>query len=227
MLPRIEREDVLPVGKAADPLPRGAGAIVAGVPEEFAGKRKVRILQPAPNAMSSGAHAFKAWRMQVAEREGRWVNSLMGWASSGDPLGVTGLVKLRFDTKEEAVAYAEKMGWPYEVEPAPPKKSFEGEKSYDRNFLNYHAKARIDRQPPGVTSRTQYAHPERGSATYMNLGGLAAAAGTSTHEPSATVEGVSQAWWNEPAAAVSKHSAHNWRTDAPGKPAELARKLGK
>jgi hypothetical protein len=36
----------------------------------------------------------------------------MGWSSSADPLGT---LKLTFDSEEAAIAYADKMGFKYEV----------------------------------------------------------------------------------------------------------------
>ena len=37
----------------------------------------------------------------------------MGWIASGDTLNQ---VRIKFDTKEEAVAFAERKGWTYAVE---------------------------------------------------------------------------------------------------------------
>jgi hypothetical protein len=41
------------------------------------------------------------------------VESLMGWTSSGD---MKSQVRLQFATKDEAVAYAERHGIPYQVQ---------------------------------------------------------------------------------------------------------------
>lgn len=53
----------------------------------------------------------------------------MGWVSTGDPL--TG-VDVEFDTKEEAITFAEKNGWGFTVQEkiAPVRKV----KSYGANF---------------------------------------------------------------------------------------------
>jgi hypothetical protein len=45
--------------------------------------------------------------------EPRVVESLMGWTSSGD---MKSQLRLQFSTKEEAVAYAERHGIPYQVQ---------------------------------------------------------------------------------------------------------------
>ena len=58
----------------------------------------------------------------------------MGWTSSADPNGSSGMRMMRFDTKEQAVAFLNRMGWKYKVSEAPPKHNFEGEKGYDKNL---------------------------------------------------------------------------------------------
>ncbi|XP_061249529.1 NADH dehydrogenase [ubiquinone] iron-sulfur protein 4, mitochondrial isoform X1 [Bos javanicus] len=101
---------------------------VTGVPEEHIKTRKARIFVPARNNMQSGVNNTKKWKMEFDTRE-RWENPLMGWASTADPL--SNLV-LTFSTKEDAVAFAEKNGWSYDVEErkVPKPKS----KSYGANF---------------------------------------------------------------------------------------------
>ena len=49
--------------------------------------------------------------------EPRVVESLMGWTSSGD---MKSQLRLQFATREEAVAYAERHGIPYQVQDAKP-----------------------------------------------------------------------------------------------------------
>ena len=71
-----------------------------------------RIYKPAKTAMQSGVAKTKAWVLDYEPEEPRVVESLMGWTSSGD---MKSQVRLRFATKEEAVAYCEKNGIPYQV----------------------------------------------------------------------------------------------------------------
>lgn len=101
---------------------------LTGVPEEHIKTRKVHIFVPARNAMQSGVNNTKKWKMEFDTRE-RWENPLMGWASSADPLSN---MLLSFSTKEEAIAFAEKNGWSYDVQERriPKPKS----KSYGANF---------------------------------------------------------------------------------------------
>jgi hypothetical protein len=76
-----------------------------------------RIYKPAKTAMQSGQAKTRDWVLDYEPEEPRVVESLMGWTSSGD---MKGQISLRFETREEAVAYAERHGIPYEVfEPKP------------------------------------------------------------------------------------------------------------
>ena len=77
-----------------------------------------RIYKPARTAMQSGNANTKEWVLDYAPEEPREVEPLMGWTSSAD---MKQQVRLRFDTKEEAVAYCERKGIPYQViEPTEP-----------------------------------------------------------------------------------------------------------
>ena len=76
-----------------------------------------RIYKPAKNAMQSGTARTKEWVLDYEPEEPRVVESLMGWTSSGD---MKGQLRLRFESKEEAVAYAERHGIPYQVFEAKP-----------------------------------------------------------------------------------------------------------
>ena len=84
-----------------------------------------RIYKPAKTAMQSGVAKTKLWVLDYEPEEPRVVESLMGWTSSGD---MKSQVRLRFATKEEAVAYCEKHGIPYQVAEA---------KSTTRNGMSY------------------------------------------------------------------------------------------
>jgi hypothetical protein len=74
-----------------------------------------RIYKPAKTAMQSGVAKTKLWVLDYEPEEPRVVESLMGWTSSGD---MKSQVRLRFATKEEAIAYCEKHGIPYQVSEA-------------------------------------------------------------------------------------------------------------
>jgi ETC complex I subunit conserved region len=88
-----------------------------------------RIYKPAKTAMQSGKAKTKDWVLDFEPSEPKEVEPLMGWTTSGD---TRQQVRLRFDTKEEAVAYCERNGIPYQVfDPKPTKRPFI---SYSDNF---------------------------------------------------------------------------------------------
>lgn len=88
-----------------------------------------RIFQPPRNAMQSGWAATWKWVLEFAATERERADPLMGWIGEGN---TQTQVRLQFDTREEAVAYAEKAGLQYEVE-EPSKRRFRP-KIYADNF---------------------------------------------------------------------------------------------
>ena len=78
--------------------------------------------------MQSGARTRK-WVLAYEPAGRRRPDPLMGWTSAEDTLNE---VCLRFDTMEEAVAFATKEGLDYTV--IPPQESTEKPKSYADNF---------------------------------------------------------------------------------------------
>ena len=77
-----------------------------------------RIFKPAKNAMQSGTARTKRWVLEFEPETPPEVEPLMGWTSSSD---MRQQLRLRFDSKEEAIAYCERHGIPYQVsEPKPP-----------------------------------------------------------------------------------------------------------
>jgi len=72
-----------------------------------AGLMRARIYKPARNAMQSGSAKSKRWVLEFAPASRREVDPLMGWTSSND---TQSQVKLRFDSKEAALEYAQENG---------------------------------------------------------------------------------------------------------------------
>lgn len=72
-----------------------------------------RILQPARNAMQSGKANSGRWLLAFDPASPRNVEPLMGWTSSAD---TRQQLRLWFDTREEAIAYAERNGIGWRVE---------------------------------------------------------------------------------------------------------------
>jgi len=88
-----------------------------------------RIYRPAKSAMQSGLASTKQWVLEFEPAAARTVEPLMGWTSSTD---MKAMVRLEFDSKDDAIAYAVRNGLPYTVaEPKPRKHS---PKSYADNF---------------------------------------------------------------------------------------------
>ncbi|MFN3659007.1 MAG: ETC complex I subunit [Pseudolabrys sp.] len=71
-----------------------------------------RIYKPAKTAMQSGQAKTKDWALDFEPESPRQVEPLMGWTSSGD---MRQQVRLRFETREEAIAYCERHGIAYQV----------------------------------------------------------------------------------------------------------------
>lgn len=88
-----------------------------------------RIYRPAKGATQSGLARTRLWLLEFEADEGREIEPLMGWTSSGD---TRQQVKLRFETREEAVAYAEREGIAYRVEE--PQETTRRTMAYSDNF---------------------------------------------------------------------------------------------
>lgn len=88
-----------------------------------------RIYKPAKTATQSGSARTRDWVLEHEQGSAREVEPLMGWVSSGD---TSTQIKLTFETREEAEAYAQRNGIAYTVtEPAPHKRQ---NKTYSDNF---------------------------------------------------------------------------------------------
>lgn len=87
------------------------------------------IFRPARNAMQSGKGKSLDWVLQYEQTTPRYADPLMGWTSTND---TQPQVRLRFATKEEALAYAARKGIEVQVLPDPPVR--QQRKSYSENF---------------------------------------------------------------------------------------------
>jgi hypothetical protein len=88
-----------------------------------------RIYKPARTAMQAGLAQTKEWVLEFEPEAPRAVEPLMGWTSSSD---MRSQVRLAFDTKEEAIAYAERNGIAYTV--SEPESRRPMRKAYADNF---------------------------------------------------------------------------------------------
>ena len=93
-----------------------------------------RIFQPSKTAMQSGKAQTRKWVLEFEAESARRIDPLMGWTSGADT--AAGQVRLTFDTREAAAAYAEARNIPYQVvekrTPAPRPKAYSDNFSYTR-----------------------------------------------------------------------------------------------
>jgi hypothetical protein len=86
--------------------------------------------------MQSGTAKTGYWVLEFEPEQPRKIDPLMGYTTSGD---MKSQIRLTFETKEEAIAYAEREGLAYRLqEPNQPKRR---QISYSDNF-------RYDRRTP-------------------------------------------------------------------------------
>jgi hypothetical protein len=90
---------------------------------------RARIYKPSKNAMQSGLAKTKLWALEFEPDHARKIDPLMGWTSSPD---TNTQLQLRFESKEAAVAYAEKRGIEYQLVEAKPVRRLL--KAYADNF---------------------------------------------------------------------------------------------
>ena len=74
-----------------------------------------RIYSPTKNAMQSGRAGETGWVLEFERSRPNSVEPLMGWTSSSD---MQNQVKLRFASKDEAIAYATRNRLAYTVQDA-------------------------------------------------------------------------------------------------------------
>lgn len=79
--------------------------------------------------MQSGKARTRKWVLDYEPEKPRQIEPLMGWTASSD---MRSQVSLEFDNLEEAVAYAQKNGIPYQV--FEPHKASAKAKAYSDNF---------------------------------------------------------------------------------------------
>lgn len=88
-----------------------------------------KIYRPAKSAMQSGKAGQKRWVLEFERAMAMRPEVLMGWTSATE---TSGQVKLFFDERDEAIAFARTHGIPHQVvEPKPVKRPV---KAYGDNF---------------------------------------------------------------------------------------------
>ena len=89
-----------------------------------------RIFRPSKNAMQSGKGNTREWLLEFEAKDARRSDPLMGWTVTSDT--ESSQLRLEFDTKEDAVRYAEQHGIAFQlIDPKPAKRII---KAYADNF---------------------------------------------------------------------------------------------
>jgi hypothetical protein len=89
-----------------------------------------RIFRPARTAMQSGRAKAATWVLEFEPSDARRSDPLMGWTQTSDTS--SSQVRLSFETKDEAVRYAEAHGIAFQLfDPKPAKRIL---KAYADNF---------------------------------------------------------------------------------------------
>ncbi len=92
---------------------------------------QARIFKPARTAMQSGRGKSSDWVLEFDGGVNRHVEPLMGWTSADD---TSGQVRMAFETRQEAIAFAKRNNLLFVVEDAREPKRLV--KSYSANFAS-------------------------------------------------------------------------------------------
>ncbi len=93
-------------------------------------RQRARIYRPDRPATQSGRANTRHWVLEFEPARQRHHDPVTGWVGSDDTMNSQ--VTLTFPDREQAVAFAESQGWPYEVLPARERR--QKIKSYGDNF---------------------------------------------------------------------------------------------
>ena len=92
---------------------------------------RARIYQPARTAMQSGTAKTKGWTLEFVADHSKEIDPLMGWTSSAE---TQGQVRLTFDSREAAEAYARERNIDYVVTEPKLRKPNIRPRGYGENF---------------------------------------------------------------------------------------------
>ena len=76
-----------------------------------------RIIEQQRKTTQSGKAKAGRWTLEFEREEAQRPDPLTGWSGSGD---TNTQIRLTFDSKDEAIAYATKKGFAIHLVPAPP-----------------------------------------------------------------------------------------------------------
>ena len=92
---------------------------------------RARIYQPARTAMQSGTAKTTDWTLEFSPASAREIDPLMGWVSSSD---TQAQVRLRFDSREAAEAYAAANAIEFDLIEPQKRKPLIRQRGYGENF---------------------------------------------------------------------------------------------
>ncbi len=90
-----------------------------------------RIYVPTRSVMQSGMARTHEWVLEFAPGTGKFIDPLMGWTGSTD---TSGQVRLGFESREAAIAFAERHGLAYKVIEPTPRRHILRQNGYGDNF---------------------------------------------------------------------------------------------
>ena len=91
---------------------------------------KAKIYQPSKSVTQSGSKKYSNWILEFPRSSSTTIDPVMNWTSSSD---TQNQVKIKFSSKELAIAFAKKNSIDYTIRET--KKSKIKPKSYSENFL--------------------------------------------------------------------------------------------
>ena len=90
---------------------------------------KAKIFKPSKTAMQSGRSKYNKWVLKFIDKNNQLRDTMMGWNGGSSTVSQ---IELKFNTKEEAIRYANKNNIDYEVLETSARKVIN--KSYADNF---------------------------------------------------------------------------------------------
>jgi hypothetical protein len=117
----MQMQDALTAQAGAVPFPGTAEAgrphdathnAIMAYPSEFPAGARAVIHCPAPSVVSAGRRRATEWLLTFEPHARPFIEPLMGWTGGTDTLSQ---IRLRFPSREAAIAYARRQGLPYEV----------------------------------------------------------------------------------------------------------------
>ena len=119
---------------------------------------RARIYQPARSAMQSGMAKTRQWVLEFDQGEARALDPLMGWTGSSD---TQSQVRLRFETRAEAEAYAAAKGLAYDVMDPKPRQ---------QNIRLYRFANQINADKPYIHAVERRVQPNGGFRPRVDIG---------------------------------------------------------